>query len=147
MINRASVQLWAIAGQTAGPPKSAGKKRGRGKLLPILRHGSDFIYTKNSARWRSDFPYTKNSARWRYDFIYTKNFLREIVTNQWYIWKIFRAARANLLSISWEKAWKCNDIVKNFPRCARQIVKNVLGKIMQNQCSIQKFSALRAPNC
>ena len=26
MINRASVQLWGKAGQTAGPPKSAGKK-------------------------------------------------------------------------------------------------------------------------
>ena len=26
MINRASVQLWGKAGQSAGPPKSAGKK-------------------------------------------------------------------------------------------------------------------------
>ena len=29
MINRASVQLWGIAGQSAGPPKSAGKKSDR----------------------------------------------------------------------------------------------------------------------
>ena len=29
MINRASVQLWGKAGQSAGPPKSAGKKRDR----------------------------------------------------------------------------------------------------------------------
>ena len=29
MINRASVQLWGKAGQSAGPPKSAGKKSDR----------------------------------------------------------------------------------------------------------------------
>ena len=29
MINRASVQLWGIVGQSAGPPKWAGKKKGR----------------------------------------------------------------------------------------------------------------------
>ena len=29
MINRASVPMWGKAGQPAGPPKSAGKKRGR----------------------------------------------------------------------------------------------------------------------
>ena len=40
MINRASVQLWGKAGQTAGPPKSAGKKscryRRSGGTDPIL---------------------------------------------------------------------------------------------------------------
>ena len=30
MINRASVQLWGIVGQSAGPPKWAGKKCYRG---------------------------------------------------------------------------------------------------------------------
>ena len=43
------------------------------KLLPKLWHGSDFIYTKISARPRSDFIYTKKSARPRADFTYTKN--------------------------------------------------------------------------
>ena len=74
MINRASVQLWGIVGQSAGPPKWAGKNRdwdrdrGRGRdrdrdrdcrsgaTDPILStqrmpRGRDpvFIYTKN--RW------------------------------------------------------------------------------------------------
>ena len=74
MINRASVQLWGIVGQSAGPPKWAGKNRdwdrdwdrdrgrgrGRGRRSgatdPILStqripRGRDpvFIYTKN--RW------------------------------------------------------------------------------------------------
>ena len=43
--------------------------------------------------------------------------------------KIFRAARADLLRISSEKSWKINDIVKTFPRCARQFVKNFLEEI------------------
>ena len=50
MINRASVPMWGIVGQSAGPPKWAGKKSDCRKGSPILRHGSDFIYTKNSAR-------------------------------------------------------------------------------------------------
>ena len=29
-----------------------------------------------------------------------KNFLRKLMKNQWYMFKIFRAARANLLSVS-----------------------------------------------
>ena len=87
MINRASVQLWGIAGQSAGPPKWPGKKSYTGsgipdQGLPILRHGSDFIYTKNSARPGPDFIYTKSSARLRYDFIYTKSCLRKIVKYQ-----------------------------------------------------------------
>ena len=65
------------------------------------RRGFDFLYTKNFARPRSDFTYTKNFARSGSDFIYTKNFLRKIM--------------------------KTNDIFKNFPRCARQFVKNFRG--------------------
>ena len=42
-------------------------------FLQLWRHGSDFIYTKNSAMGRSDCIYTKNSARPRSDFPYTKN--------------------------------------------------------------------------
>ena len=66
MINRASVQMWGIVGQSAGPPKWAGKNldwdrcRDRdcrsGATDPILStqripRGRDpvFIYTKN--RW------------------------------------------------------------------------------------------------
>jgi hypothetical protein len=75
----------------------------------------DFIYTKNSARPGSDFIYTKNSARRRDDFIYTKNFLRKIV--------------------------KINDIFKNFPRCARQFVKNFLRKKMKNHWHIMKTNS------
>ena len=41
--------------------------------MQLWRHGSDFIYTKNSAMGRSDCIYTKNSARPRSDFPYTKN--------------------------------------------------------------------------
>ena len=40
MINRASVQLWDIVGQSAGPPKWAGKKSDRGRdcgLAPRIR--------------------------------------------------------------------------------------------------------------
>ena len=44
------------------------------KWLPIRRHGSDFIYTKNSARPRSDFLYTKNVPPPRADFLYTHSF-------------------------------------------------------------------------
>ena len=36
--------------------------------LQLWRHGSDCIYTKNSARPGSDFIYTKNSAIGRSDF-------------------------------------------------------------------------------
>ena len=36
-------------------------------FLQLWRHGSDFIYTKNSAMGRSDCIYTKNSARPRSD--------------------------------------------------------------------------------
>ena len=32
-------------------------------FLQLRRHGSDFLYTKNSAMGRSDCIYTKNSAR------------------------------------------------------------------------------------
>ena len=66
MINRASVQMWGIVGQSAGPPKWAGKNRDwdrnwdrdrrSGATDPILStqrmpRGRDpvFIYTKN--RW------------------------------------------------------------------------------------------------
>ena len=41
---------------------------------PIRRHGSDFIYTKNSARPRSDFLYTKNAPPPKADFLYTHSF-------------------------------------------------------------------------
>ena len=33
MINRASVQLWGKAGQSAGPPKSAGKTNDRRSVI------------------------------------------------------------------------------------------------------------------
>ena len=42
-------------------------------FLQLWRHGSDFLYTKNSAMGRSDCIYIKNSARPRSHFIYTKN--------------------------------------------------------------------------
>ena len=74
MINRASVPMWGIAGKSAGPPKWAGKKFHTLPLLQLWRHGSDFIYTKNSAMGRSDCIYTKNSARPRSDFLYTHFF-------------------------------------------------------------------------
>ena len=78
MINRASVQMWGIVGQSAGPPKWAGKNfdwdrcrdryRRSGATDPILS-------TQRIPRGRDPvFIYTKNSARRRYDFIYTKNF-------------------------------------------------------------------------
>ena len=100
MINRASVPMWGIVGQSAGPPKSAGEKmlpKGLPKWSPILWHGSDFIYTKSSARPGSDFIYTKSSARPGSDFIYTKSSARPrsdfIYTNRIYC-KIFFALRA-----------------------------------------------------
>ena len=67
MINRASVPMWGIAGQSAGPPKWAWKKPDRRPLFQLWRHGSDFIYTKNSAMGRSGCIYTTNSARPRSD--------------------------------------------------------------------------------
>ena len=67
--------MWGKAGQSAGPPKSAGKKRDRESgRSPFRRHESDFIYTKNSARPRSDFLYTKNAPPPRADFLYTHFF-------------------------------------------------------------------------
>ena len=61
MINRASVPVWGKAGQSVGPPKSAGKKSGResdrrsGGTDPILStqriprgRDRDFIYTNFS---------------------------------------------------------------------------------------------------
>ena len=64
MINRASVQLWGHS-ETIGRPAKIGREKkgspiGLPILSPILRHGSDFIYTKISARPGSDFIYTKN---------------------------------------------------------------------------------------
>ena len=76
MINRASVQLWGKAGQTAGPPKSAGKKSDRrkshrrksdrrsGARIRFYLHkefraaGIRFYLHKESARPGSDFIYT-----------------------------------------------------------------------------------------
>ena len=113
--------------------------------------------------------YLKNFPRCARQFL--KDVLRKIMKNQWCIEKIFRAARAALLRISWEKSWKINDVCKNFPRCARWFVKKFLrkswkindvvkkfprcarwfvkkflGEIMKNQWYSQKFSALRAPS-
>ena len=39
-------------------------------FLQLWRHGSDFLYTKNSAMGRSDGIYPKNSARPGSDFLY-----------------------------------------------------------------------------
>ena len=66
MINRASVQLWGHS-ETIGRPAKIGREKKGFKILctigcTILRHGSDFIYTKISARPGSDFIYTKNSG-------------------------------------------------------------------------------------
>ena len=66
MINRASVQLWGHS-ETIGRPAKIGREKKGSPIglpipLPILRHGSDFIYTKISARPGSDFIYTKNSG-------------------------------------------------------------------------------------
>ena len=46
--------------------------------------GSDFPYTKNSARPRSHFIYTQNSARPRSDFIYTDLWLCRIIDFAWW---------------------------------------------------------------
>ena len=75
MINRASVQLWGIVGQSAGPPKWAGKNlyrdrdRRAGATDPILS-------TQRMPRGRDPvFIYTKNAARRRYEFHLHKEFL------------------------------------------------------------------------
>ena len=62
------------------------------------RRGLSFRYTKNVVRRRLDFIYTKNAARRRLNFIYTKNWVGKIMEKQqWFIQKIFRAARAHFL--------------------------------------------------
>ena len=69
MINRASVQLWGKAGQTAGPPKSAGKKFHRQKsdrriLLPI--RGTDpILSTQRIPRGRNPILSTQRIPRGR----------------------------------------------------------------------------------
>ena len=75
MINRASVPMWGKAGQSAGPPKSAGKKycRRPGSPAEVWRHGSDFIYTKNSARPGSGFYLHK-----RFRGLFGKELLRKM---------------------------------------------------------------------
>ena len=75
------------------------------KWSPIRRHGSDFIYTKNSARPRSDFLYTKNAPPPRADFLYTHFFsgpLWDFVNERrrLYIGKNFPAARAKWLNLN-----------------------------------------------
>ena len=72
MIHRASVQLWGIVRQSAGPPKSAGRKKGRRSC------GTDPILS------------TQRVPRGRDPILSTQRIPS----------KIFRAARANLLTIS-----------------------------------------------
>ena len=78
MINRASVQLWGRAGQTAGPPKWAVKKNDRDCYRDCRSCGTDPI-----------FP-TQRIPRGRDPILSTQRIPS----------KIFRAARANLLTIS-----------------------------------------------
>ena len=71
MINRASVQLWGKAGQTAGPPKSAGKKRDRESdcLFPLSKiahwsillrgNGVFFIIADPAAELRPHSPHDR----------------------------------------------------------------------------------------
>ena len=61
------------------------------------RRGLSFRYTKNVLRRRLDFIYTRNAARRRLNFIYTKNWVGKMMEKQWFIEKIFRAARAHFL--------------------------------------------------
>ena len=61
------------------------------------RRGLSFRYTKNVVRRRLDFIYTKNAARRRLNYIYTKNWVGKMMEKQWFIEKIFRAARAHFL--------------------------------------------------
>ena len=55
-------------------------------FLQLWRHGSDFLYTKNSAMGRSDCIYTKNSARpsWGGDASENGDFQSEKQRLQWY---------------------------------------------------------------
>ena len=85
MINRASVQLWGHS-ETIGRPAKIGREKKGFRILctilsPILRHGSDFIYTKNSggAMLMKMAVFLKKT-----ELIYEK---------------IFRAARAHMLRI------------------------------------------------
>ena len=88
MINRASVQLWGKAGQTAGPPKSAGKKSDTRIPLPdpIADPGARirFYLHKEFRAAGIRFYLHKESARPGSDFIYTNL----------HILKKFPAARA-----------------------------------------------------
>ena len=60
MINRASVQLWGNSGTIGRAAKIGWEIRGwLPEVNPILWHGSDFIYTKNSARPGSGFSLHK----------------------------------------------------------------------------------------
>ena len=102
MINRASMAMWGNARKSTGPPKWPEKKRSPGMIAgdycQIRRHGSDFIYTKNSARPRSDFLYTKNAPPPSADFLYTHSFGAFVRFCKWkkasIYWKNFPAARA-----------------------------------------------------
>ena len=63
--------------------------------------------------------------------------------------KIFRAARASLLRISFKKNHEESMIcLKIFSRCARQSVKNFSRKVMENQfysmIYLKSFRAARA---
>ena len=132
MINRASVQLWGIVGQSAGPPKWAGKKKGLPGLLPFLRHGSDFIYTKNAARPGSGFYLHKECRAAEIRVSSTQRIFVERNRELSRIYfKIISALRAPICEEFRKKMHKRSmhngilsyDIVQNFRRCARYFVK------------------------
>ena len=68
MINRASVQMWGKAGQSAGPPKSAGKKRDcrSGGTDPILStqripRGRDLIFSTQRMSRRRELIFSTHT--------------------------------------------------------------------------------------
>ena len=98
------------------------------KLRRLNNEESDFIYTKIAGRPGSDFLYTKIAAPPGSDFLYTKI-----------------AGRPGSDFICTKMLNKNNEEVmiyfQNFPRCARQSLKNLLRK---SNVILKIFRAARA---
>ena len=137
MINRASVPMWGIAGQPAGPPKWAGKKKDRGRdrgwdigrdrgrdrrscgTDPILstqrfpRGRDPILSTQRLLCGRDPSSSTQRCPRGRDRIFSTQRFSWG---NQWYIQNI-SALRAPICqefpkNLFW-KSWKLKDKFSN----------------------------------
>ena len=91
-------------------------------------------FSQNVFHSMEAFIYTKEFCAAEIWFYLHKEFLKKNQEKSMVYLKIFRAARASLLRISFKKNHEESKIcLKIFSRCARQSVKNFSRKVMENQ--------------